>query len=95
MAAYVIANIDIRNQDEYGKYSAQVPATLEAYGGRFIVRGGVVDVLEGEWNPRVVVIEFPDSDSARRWYHSKEYQSILPVRLANSEGRVLIAEGTA
>ena len=94
MAAYVIANIDVRNPDEYARYSAQVPASLEPYGGRFVVRGGNVDVLEGEWRPRVVVIEFPDAGAARRWYQSEAYQAILPIRQANSDGRVLIVEGT-
>lgn len=93
MPAYLIANVDVQNAEGYATYSAQVPATLEPYGGRILARGGKVDVLEGEWNPRVVIFEFPDADSARRWYRSEPYQSILPIRLANSQGRLLIVEG--
>ena len=94
MAAYVIANLTIKNPDAYAEYSKQVPETVSRWAGRFIVRGGAVETLDGDWSPkRLVVIEFPDLETARNWYGSDEYQAILPIRLANSEGAVILAEG--
>lgn len=93
MPGYVVANVEIHDPDAYAGYSAQVEGTLEPFGGRFIVRGGEKDVREGEWFARVVVIEFPSVDNARAWYESEAYQRILPTRLNNSTGRVVIIPG--
>lgn len=94
MAAYAIANISIKNQDAYAEYSKQVPETVSRWGGRFIVRGGSLEKLDGDWEPkRLVVIEFPNLETAQNWYRSDEYQAILPIRLANSEGGVVLVEG--
>jgi uncharacterized protein (DUF1330 family) len=93
MPAFVIANVQVENAEPYAGYSRQVEATLQPFGGRFIVRGTDKDVLEGDWHDRIVVIEFPDRDSARRWYTSDAYQKILPIRLQNSISRTLIAPG--
>lgn len=84
----------MRDPDAYAAYTAGVPATVAAFGGRFIVRGGACEALEGEWQPaRRVVIEFPSLEQARDWYASAAYREILPIRLANSEGRLAILEG--
>jgi uncharacterized protein (DUF1330 family) len=95
MAAYVIAHLrEIQENPEMLDYRGRVPATLDQYGGRFIVRGGPVEVREGEWPAdRLVIIEFPSADDARRWYESAEYQGILPMRTGNAECDVVIAEG--
>ncbi len=93
MAAFVIANVAVGDPDRYSEYSRQVEATLQPFGGRFIVRGADKDVLEGDWHDRIVVIEFPDREAARRWYASEAYRAILPIRLENSTGRLLIAPG--
>jgi uncharacterized protein (DUF1330 family) len=95
MPAYVIASIEVTNPDTYQAYSAQVEATLEPYGGRFLVRGGNLQPLEGgEWfDPRLVVIEFPSEEAVRSWYESDDYQRILPIRQQNSRGRLVIASG--
>ena len=93
MPAYVVATVQIHDPEPYAGYSAQVEDTLRPFGGRFIVRGGQKDVREGEWFDRVVVIEFPSVDQARSWYESDDYQRILPTRLANSTGRVVIVGG--
>lgn len=85
MAGYVIVDVDVRDPEGYTAYTGQVPATVAAYGGRFIVRGGPYETREGNWQPqRIVVLEFPDIAAARAWYDSPEYQAILPIRQANS-----------
>ena len=68
MTAYVIADINVHDPETYREYGALVPDTLKPHGGRFIVRGGASETLEGDWQPRrLVVIEFPSADDARRW----------------------------
>jgi uncharacterized protein (DUF1330 family) len=94
MPAYVIAETDINNPEQYERYRAVVPATLEAYGGRFLVRGGEHAVLEGEWQPtRLVVIEFDDLDAVRRWYDSPEYQEAKQVREGAATMRLVAVQG--
>jgi uncharacterized protein (DUF1330 family) len=71
-----------------------VPATLEAHGGRFLARGGAHVVLESDWDPkRLVVIEFPDLDAARRWYASPEYQEAKSLRTGAAHLRMVAVEG--
>ena len=94
MSAYIIADIQVTDPVAYDDYRPLAAASIARFGGRFIVRGGKVDLLEGEPQPeRIVVIEFPDVDTARRWYQSEEYQAALKIRQAASSGRVLLVEG--
>lgn len=95
MAAYLIANIEsIHDQASYDEYRKHTPGVIQQYGGKFIVRGGAVTALEGGWDPgRCVVIEFPDLTTAKKFYHSPEYQKILPLRLKASKGKAIIVEG--
>lgn len=94
MAAYVIANIEIKDPTTYQEYSKQVPATLEKYGGKFVVRGGKLEKLEGEWEPkRIVVLEFENVEQAQRWYNSSEYQAIVGIRQQASTGGLILVEG--
>ena len=94
MSAYFIAEIELTNPAEYEPYRAAVPATIAQYGGRYLSRGGAAELIEGGPEPkRIVILEFADTAAAKRWYHSPEYQRILPIRLANSTGRVFIVEG--
>ena len=94
MTAYVIADITVTNPDGYAPYRPLAGASVAQHGGRFVARGGAVETLEGGWNPaRVVIIEFPSMDAARKWYHSPEYQDALRIRLANSTGKVILTEG--
>jgi uncharacterized protein (DUF1330 family) len=96
MPAYVIAEVEITNPDGYKEYAAMVPATIEQYGGRFIVRGGKSHVLEGDWpERRRVVIEFPSVEAARKWWDSPEYVKPKALRRANSKGRLLLIEGAS
>jgi uncharacterized protein (DUF1330 family) len=94
MAAYVLAEVEVTNPDGYKEYTAQVPATIARYGGRFLVRGGASEALEGEW-PKIrrVILEFPDVETAKRWWNSPEYEKPKAIRLANSKGRLILLEG--
>jgi len=94
MPAYFIAEVQVTNPTGYDAYRPLAGASIAQYGGKFLVRGGAAELLEGAPDPaRVVVIEFADVAAARRWYHSPEYQEALKIRLANSTGRVLLVEG--
>ena len=96
MPGYVIFDIRITDPDAYGPYRERAGATVEAYGGRYVVRGGAHEVIEGDWDPeRVVVVEFPSVERAREWYHSAEYQEIAPMRQRASESKGLIVEGAS
>ena len=94
MAAYLIANISVNDPEAYSGYTKQVLETVTRWGGRFLVRGGSVEKMDGDWQPnRVVVIEFPDLETAHNWYRSEEYQAILPLRLASTSGGTILVEG--
>jgi uncharacterized protein (DUF1330 family) len=96
MPAYVIADVEILDAERYADYRSQVPATLESYGGQFLVRGGATDMIEGDWLPRrLVIIEFPSMDAAHRWYDSPEYQAILGIRHEAATARLIIVDGAA
>ena len=94
MPAYVIAETDVHDQERYDRYKAATPAAIAAYGGRFVARGGELDVLEGDWDPaRLVVIEFADLETARRWYRSPEYQAARDLREGAATLRMVAVEG--
>ena len=94
MSAYVIGEIDVTDPAAYDDYRKQVLATIEKYGGRFAVRGGAVEPLEGGWNPkRIVVVQFPSIDQARKWYHSPEYAPLIKLRQKASKGKLVLVEG--
>jgi uncharacterized protein (DUF1330 family) len=94
MPAYAIAEITVTNPDAYEDYRSGVAATVAAFGGTFLVRGGAVTVKEGTSVPgRIVVLQFADMATLEAWYASPAYQDLLKVRLANSVGRVLFVEG--
>ncbi len=94
MPAYIIVQLTIHDPETYDRYRAETPALIERFGGRFVVRGGDPEVLEGEARPgRVVVLEFPDRERARRFYDSPEYRAILPLRLRAAKGAALIVDG--
>ncbi|MFQ5775631.1 MAG: DUF1330 domain-containing protein [Kiloniellaceae bacterium] len=94
MAGYLIAHIDVTDPQAFEAYRAAVPAVIEKFGGRYLVRGGAVDVLEGDWTvPRLVILAFDSVERASKFYASPEYQEILPLRLAAAKGTVAIVEG--
>ena len=97
MAAYIIADIgEIHDQATYDEYKKHTPGAIARFGGKFIVRGGKTETAEGEWRPaRLVVIEFPSMDAAKKFYASPEYAArILLLRLkASRGGKVIFVEG--
>jgi uncharacterized protein (DUF1330 family) len=94
MAAYLLARIVVHDEAKYAEYRAQVPPVIAAHGGRYLVRGGAVDVKEGD-PPlgRLVVVEFPDMQAARTFYGSAEYAPLLKLRLDSTESEAVIVEG--
>jgi uncharacterized protein (DUF1330 family) len=95
MAAYFIINISVKDTAGFEAYRQAVPATIAQYGGRYLVRGGKHETLEGTWQPtRLVVLEFPSVEAARRWYASEEYQRIKPLRLQHAAGDMVLVEGS-
>ena len=94
MAAYFIADIEVKDPTAFGEYRKQVPATIEKYGGRYLARGGATEVLEGEWRPRrVVILEFPGVAAARRWYDSDEYREPKALRRRAAVTNLVLVEG--
>jgi uncharacterized protein (DUF1330 family) len=91
---YAIVRVSISDEDRYADYRAGTVASLEPYEGRFIVRGGAVECVEGTWDvDRTVVIEFPSIDQARAWYHSEGYQQLASIRREASAADFVLVEG--
>jgi uncharacterized protein (DUF1330 family) len=96
MAAYLILDIDVHDAELYREYMALTPGTLKPFGGRFLVRGGEHEVLEGDWRPRrLVVVEFPSIDHARRFYASEDYVAAMAIRKRAATANTVLVEGTA
>jgi uncharacterized protein (DUF1330 family) len=94
MAAYVLIDCQVTDPVQYERYRALAPAAIERYGGRYLVRGGATTVLEGDWQPhRVVVLEFPDVETAKRFYDSPEYRAARAVRANCARMSMFVAEG--
>jgi uncharacterized protein (DUF1330 family) len=91
--AYWIARVDVHNEDGYKPYALANPAIFKKFGGRFVVRGGKFDPVEGQSRARNVVIEFPDYETALACYNSPEYRDNIKVRVAHSTGDLIIVEG--
>lgn len=94
MVAYLIADLDVSDPAGMANYRAKVAETVARYGGRFLVRGGAHEVLEGEWRPtRLVVLEFPSMEALKRWYNSPDYRPLIAERKAAAATDVVIVEG--
>jgi uncharacterized protein (DUF1330 family) len=94
MPAYVIAETEVTDPERYEQYKAAVPAAIAAGGGRFLVRGGELVVLEGDWQPsRLVVLEFEDLAAARSWYASARYQAAKGLREGAARLRMVAVQG--
>ena len=94
MSALVIVEIEVRDPETYERYKRLVPASLEAYGGRFVARGGAIESLEGDWLPeRIVVLEFPNLERARQWWESAEYRDAKALRMRAAKTRMIATEG--
>jgi len=94
MAAYFIVDVDVKNPQAYEAYKQGAADSIAQYGGRFLVRGGKHQVLEGAWHPtRLVVLEFPTVDAAKRWYASDEYTKVRSIRLQHAMSDLVFVEG--
>jgi uncharacterized protein (DUF1330 family) len=94
MPAYVIIETDVSDPERYEQYKAASPGAIAAGGGRFLVRGGELVVLEGDWQPsRLVVLEFEDLAAAKRWYESEAYQGAKKLREGAAHLRVVAVQG--
>src|SRR5436190_1342915 len=94
MPAYLIADVNIHDPALYEEYKKLTPPTVAAYGGRFIARGGTADTLEGEWPAtRIVIVEFPSREHAKRWLESPEYSVARKMRNRAATARILVVDG--
>jgi len=92
--AYLIASVDVKDPVRYADYRNMVMPTIAAYGGRFLARGGKVEILEGDWQPRrLVIVEFPSVERAKAWWSSPEYADAKALRQATSKGTLVVIEG--
>lgn len=93
MAVYMIVDIEVHDRETYMEYVARVPATIEQYGGKYIVRTGDAVPVWGEWDPdRLIVLEFPDMETLEKWRTSPEYTAVAPLREKSTKTRAIIVE---
>ena len=94
MAAYLIAQVNVTDPETFVQYSSRVPGVIEQYGGRYLVRGGATEAIEGSWRPaRLVVVEFPSMQQLKRFYHSDEYAPLIELRNQSARTDMTFAEG--
>ena len=97
MAAFVISEVEILERAQADTYRSLASASIERYGGRYIVRGGAIELIEGERDPkrRLVIVEFPAMQRAHEWYRSPEYAEALKVRAGALTRTLTFVEGVA
>jgi uncharacterized protein (DUF1330 family) len=94
MPAYIVADLDVIDSENFEIYKQMVPATIEKFGGRYIVRGGNMELLEGVWMPkRFVILEFPSVEKAKAWYGSDEYSKPKAVRQSCAKANFVLVQG--
>jgi len=94
MPAYLIADIEVTNAGAFEEYKRRVPVIIAAHGGRYLARGGAVEVLEGTWLPkRTAIIEFADLASLKAFWHSPEYQPLRELREHSAKSSLVVVEG--
>jgi len=94
MKAYVIVDVKINDPQRYEEYKKLTPASLVPFDGKFVVRGGTTETLEGDWEPgRIVVLEFPSPERAKAWWSSSGYAPAKAIRQAASHTRMIVVEG--
>ena len=93
-SAYIIANVDVTNPEQYEGYKKLSSVAMKTHGAELCVRGGKVEVLEGDWNPsRVVMMRFPSMEKARAFYDSVEYEAAKQARHGAAVMRMIVVEG--
>jgi uncharacterized protein (DUF1330 family) len=94
MAAYLFGDVEVLDAAGYADYRRQVPATVAAYGGRYLARGGAIETLEGAWSPtRCVILEFPSMAQLKVWWNSPEYVPLRALRERTTRSRIIVTEG--
>ena len=94
MPAYVIVETIVTDAEQYERYREAAPPSIFAFGGRYLARGGELAVLEGDWDPaRIVVLEFPDLETAKAWYTSEEYAEARKLREGAAKLHVVVVAG--
>jgi uncharacterized protein (DUF1330 family) len=94
MPAYVLANVEITDPAGFEEYRKGVAATIAQYGGRYLTRGGVTEVLEGDWSPkRLVLLEFPSLARIKEWFGSPEYRPLIAIRRRTAKTELTVMEG--
>lgn len=94
MPAYIIVDVKINDPVEYEAYKKLTPASIVPFGGKFIVRGGKTETLEGDWDfGRIVVIEFPNTGQAKSWWNSSEYAPAKKIRQNSATTKMILVEG--
>jgi uncharacterized protein (DUF1330 family) len=94
MSAYVVVDLEVLDKEKFEGYKELVPGTIQKYGGRYVVRGGKVETLEGSWHPkRFVVVEFDSVEKAKAWYESTDYATPKEIRQACTRSNIILVEG--
>ncbi|HVQ37056.1 MAG TPA: DUF1330 domain-containing protein [Pyrinomonadaceae bacterium] len=94
MPAYLVVEVEVLDAEKFDVYRQMVPPLIAAYGGRYLVRSGALETLEGDWQPkRLVVVQFPTVEQARSWWSSSEYTDAKALRQAATNTRMVVVEG--
>jgi uncharacterized protein (DUF1330 family) len=94
MAAYAVVNVRVTDPDRYAEYRDKAPDTIAHYGGKYLARGGKVEVLEGDWDPqRLVILEFESLERFNEWYNSPEYAPLKQLRHKAAVTEFAVVEG--
>jgi len=94
MAAYLVVDIDVTNPAQFEEYKKLAPAAIARYGGRYLIRGGAYEVLEGEWKPqRLTIVEFDSMEKAKAFYTSPEYKVAIATRAGAAKFKALLVQG--
>ena len=94
MAAYLVVDIDVTNPAQFEEYKKLAPTALAKYGGRYLIRGGAYEAVEGNWKPqRLTIVEFDSMEKAKAFYTSPEYQAAIKVRAGAAKFKALLVQG--
>ena len=94
MSAYVVVEIEVLDEEKYEPYKHLAAPLVAKYGGRYLVRGGASETLEGEWQPkRLVILEFPSVERAKEWWGAPEYEGPKALRQAATRTQMVLVEG--
>lgn len=94
MAAYLVVDIEVSNPAQFEEYKKLAPAAIAKYGGRYLIRGGAYEAIEGDWKPqRLTVVEFESMQKAKAFYNSPEYQAAIKARLGAANMKMLLVQG--